>query len=230
MMDVSGSMGPEQKEIVRLESFWIDTWLRSQYNRIELRYIVHDAAAKEVDHETFFTFAKAAAQKFRPPISSVTRSSTNNFIPHDWNIYLFHFSDGDNWDGGDTAECISLLENESAAKSQSFLLRPGEKRLWQRRLSYGFEEHFPEEPRFVLPRSTAKTRFTIRSNIFGERTMNLSPELEKLRDEIKEYALEYGLDPFETIFEILDFDQINEVASYGGFPTRYPHWSLRNGI
>jgi len=56
--------------------------------------------------------------------------------------------------------------------------------------------------------------------------MNLSPELEKLRDEIKEYALEYGLDPFETVFEILDFDQINEVASYGGFPTRYPHWSF----
>jgi stage V sporulation protein R len=56
--------------------------------------------------------------------------------------------------------------------------------------------------------------------------MNLSPELEKIRDEIKGYALEYGLDPFETVFEILDFDQINEVASYGGFPTRYPHWSF----
>src|SRR5688572_22374291 len=56
--------------------------------------------------------------------------------------------------------------------------------------------------------------------------MNVSPELEKLRDEIKAYALEYGLDPFETIFEILDFDQINEVASFGGFPTRYPHWSF----
>lgn len=56
--------------------------------------------------------------------------------------------------------------------------------------------------------------------------MNLSPELQQTRDEIKDYALEYGLDPFETIFEILDFDQMNEVASYGGFPTRYPHWSF----
>ncbi len=56
--------------------------------------------------------------------------------------------------------------------------------------------------------------------------MNLSPELEKLRDEIHNFAMEYGLDPVETIFEILDFDQINEVASYGGFPTRYPHWSF----
>src|SRR5262249_47882961 len=54
--------------------------------------------------------------------------------------------------------------------------------------------------------------------------MNLSPEIEKVRDEIKGYAVDYGLDPFETIFEILDYDQMNEVASYGGFPTRYPHW------
>lgn len=48
MMDVSGSMGDEQKEIVRIEAFWIDTWLRSQYKKLETRYIVHDAAAKEV--------------------------------------------------------------------------------------------------------------------------------------------------------------------------------------
>jgi uncharacterized sporulation protein YeaH/YhbH (DUF444 family) len=54
MMDVSGSMGDEQKEIVRIESFWIDTWLRSQYKGIESRYIIHDAMAKEVDRETFF--------------------------------------------------------------------------------------------------------------------------------------------------------------------------------
>ena len=54
MMDVSGSMGDEQKEIVRIESFWIDTWLRSQYNGIESRYIIHDAIAKEVDRDTFF--------------------------------------------------------------------------------------------------------------------------------------------------------------------------------
>jgi stage V sporulation protein R len=56
--------------------------------------------------------------------------------------------------------------------------------------------------------------------------MNLGPDLERIRDEIKAYALEYGLDPFETIFEVLDFDQINQVASYSGFPTRYPHWSF----
>ena len=55
MMDVSGSMGQEQKEIVRIESFWIDTWLRSQYDGLETRYIIHDAVAREVDQETFLS-------------------------------------------------------------------------------------------------------------------------------------------------------------------------------
>jgi hypothetical protein len=54
MMDVSGSMGDEQKEIVRIESFWIDTWLRRQYQGLESRYIIHDAVAREVDRDTFF--------------------------------------------------------------------------------------------------------------------------------------------------------------------------------
>ncbi|MDB4986845.1 MAG: hypothetical protein JWN04_2023, partial [Myxococcaceae bacterium] len=39
MMDVSGSMGDEQKEIVRFESFWIDAWLSRQYKGIETRFI-----------------------------------------------------------------------------------------------------------------------------------------------------------------------------------------------
>ncbi|HLC27627.1 MAG TPA: SpoVR family protein [bacterium] len=54
--------------------------------------------------------------------------------------------------------------------------------------------------------------------------MNLSPALSQIKDEIKGHALSYGLDFFETIFEMIDYAQINEVASYGGFPTRYPHW------
>ena len=46
MMDVSGSMGYEQKELVRLEAFWIDAWLRRNYDGIDSRYIVHDVHAQ----------------------------------------------------------------------------------------------------------------------------------------------------------------------------------------
>lgn len=53
---------------------------------------------------------------------------------------------------------------------------------------------------------------------------NLTPELAKLRDEIHGYAKGFGLDFFETVFEMVDYDQINSLASLGGFPVRYPHW------
>jgi uncharacterized sporulation protein YeaH/YhbH (DUF444 family) len=49
-----GSMTDDQKEIVRIEAFWIDTWLKSQYDGVTTRYIIHDAVAKEVDQHTFY--------------------------------------------------------------------------------------------------------------------------------------------------------------------------------
>src|SRR5918912_1413532 len=54
----------------------------------------------------------------------------------------------------------------------------------------------------------------------------LPPDLRALKQEIEGYSREYGLDFYETIFEVLDAEDLNEVAAYGGFPTRYPHWSF----
>ena len=53
---------------------------------------------------------------------------------------------------------------------------------------------------------------------------DLSPELLEHMQAIKAKAIEYGLDFFEVIYEVLDFDTMNQIASYGGFPVRYPHW------
>ncbi len=54
--------------------------------------------------------------------------------------------------------------------------------------------------------------------------MMLPPYLYDIQQEIEGYAREYGLDFYQQIFEILDYKTMNEVAAYGGFPTRYPHW------
>ena len=54
--------------------------------------------------------------------------------------------------------------------------------------------------------------------------MNLPPELEDLKEEIKAHAIDCGLDFFDVIFEILTHEQMNQVAALGGFPVRYPHW------
>src|SRR5437773_3224216 len=54
--------------------------------------------------------------------------------------------------------------------------------------------------------------------------MNLPSDLEQARQKIETYAREYGLDFPDVVFEVLDYDQLNEVAAFAGFPTRYPHW------
>ena len=54
--------------------------------------------------------------------------------------------------------------------------------------------------------------------------MTLPPHLAEIHHEIRGYADEFGLDYFDTIFEMVSYDQMNMVASYTGFPTRYPHW------
>ncbi|MBN1443022.1 MAG: SpoVR family protein [Planctomycetes bacterium] len=52
----------------------------------------------------------------------------------------------------------------------------------------------------------------------------LTAELAETAAEIRRHAKDYGLDFFEVVFEMLSSEQINMVAAYGGFPTRYPHW------
>ena len=109
MMDVSGSMGEEQKELVRLESFWIDTWLRKNYEGIETRYIVHDVNAKEVDKQTFYHLREDGGTKISSAYKLCKQLIDQHYSPEEWNIYCFHFSDGDNSSEADSRECVKLI-------------------------------------------------------------------------------------------------------------------------
>ncbi|MFH1834091.1 MAG: DUF444 family protein [bacterium] len=120
MMDVSGSMGDEQKEIVRIESFWLDTWLRSQYDGIETRYIIHDAEAREVNRETFFHTRESGGTMISSAYRLCDEIITNEFPAAEWNIYPFHFSDGDNWSSDDTKRCVELLRERILPVSNQF--------------------------------------------------------------------------------------------------------------
>lgn len=112
MMDVSGSMGEEQKELVRLESFWIDTWLRTNYQGIESRYIVHDVTAREVDRRTFFSLREDGGTKISSAYKCARQLIDSKYSPDEWNIYMFHFSDGDNSSEADSRECVKMLKEQ----------------------------------------------------------------------------------------------------------------------
>jgi hypothetical protein len=110
MMDVSGSMGDEQKELVRLEAFWIDAWLRRNYEGIESRYIVHDVRAAEVDRDTFYHLREDGGTKISSAFKVAKELLERHYNPQEWNIYLFHFSDGDNSSESDSRECCRALK------------------------------------------------------------------------------------------------------------------------
>lgn len=119
MMDVSGSMTDEQKEIVRTTAFWIDTWLKSQYQDLEVRYIIHDAAAKEVDEHTFYHTRESGGTRISSAYKVFGDLIRNQFPASEWNIYGFHFSDGDNW-GEDNQICLDYLRKEILPQVNQF--------------------------------------------------------------------------------------------------------------
>lgn len=156
MMDVSGSMGDEQKEIVRTESFWIDTWLRSQYKEIEIRYIIHDAAARQVDQQTFYHTRESGGTLISSAYRLCDELLEREFPTDEWNIYAMHFSDGDNWSGEDTKLCVDLLREKLLPKCNLFCYGQVESRYGSGQFIKDLLEHFKDEERLVTSKIESK--------------------------------------------------------------------------
>ncbi|MBY0370662.1 DUF444 family protein [bacterium] len=156
MMDVSGSMGDEQKEIVRTESFWIDTWLRSQYNDLAIRYIIHDAAAREVDQETFYHTRESGGTLISSAYKLCLEILEKEYPASEWNIYALHFSDGDNWSGEDTKICVDLLKQELLPRCNQFCYGQVESRYGSGQFIKDLGENFKDEERLVTSKIESK--------------------------------------------------------------------------
>ena len=149
MMDVSGSMGDEQKEIVRIESFWIDTWLQKQYKGLESRYIIHDAVAREVDRETFFHTRESGGTMISSAYKLAAQIIATDYPPAEWNIYPFHFSDGDNWSMDDTLACVDILKQKLLPRVNMFAYGQVESPYGSGQFIKDLQEHFQEEEKVV---------------------------------------------------------------------------------
>jgi uncharacterized sporulation protein YeaH/YhbH (DUF444 family) len=148
-MDVSGSMGDQQKEIVRITAFWIDTWLRSQYKSLDTAYVVHEAFAREVDEHTFYHLHESGGTKISTAYELVNQIIDSRFPPEAWNIYLFHFSDGENGDSRDTSFCMDLLRKDMIPKMNLFAFGQVRSSYGGGRFKTDIEEAFPGEERIV---------------------------------------------------------------------------------
>ncbi len=109
MMDVSGSMGEFEKYIARSFYFWMVRFLRTKYNNVKIIFISHHTEAKEVTEEEFFTHGESGGTQVSSAYELALQIIQERFNPDDWNIYPFHFSDGDNlpWDN---ERCVAQVQ------------------------------------------------------------------------------------------------------------------------
>jgi uncharacterized protein len=109
MMDVSGSMGEFKKYIARSFYFWMVRFLRTKYDNVEIVFISHHTEAHEVNEEQFFTQGESGGTVVSSAYQLALDIIRARYPPADWNVYPFHFSDGDNY-YSDNEEAVRLAD------------------------------------------------------------------------------------------------------------------------
>jgi sporulation protein YhbH len=109
MMDVSGSMGEFKKYIARSFYFWMVRFLKTKYDQVKIVFISHHTEAKEVTEDQFFTQGESGGTVVSSAYRLALEVIAERFPARDWNIYPFHFSDGDNY-YSDNDEAVRLAD------------------------------------------------------------------------------------------------------------------------
>ncbi|MDX8362139.1 MULTISPECIES: sporulation protein YhbH [Bacillaceae] len=109
MMDTSGSMGIWEKYMARSFFFWMTRFLRTKYETVELVFIAHHTEAKVVSEEDFFSKGESGGTICSSVYRKALEVIDNKYNPALYNIYPFHFSDGDNLTS-DNARCVKHVK------------------------------------------------------------------------------------------------------------------------
>lgn len=108
MMDTSGSMGSFEKYIARSFFYWMTRFLRTKYENVEIVFIAHHTEAREVSEEEFFTKGESGGTICSSVYQKAIEIIDSRYSPEQYNIYPFHFSDGDNLTS-DNERCVRLI-------------------------------------------------------------------------------------------------------------------------
>ena len=109
MIDTSGSMGNFEKYIARSFFFWMTRFLRTKYEMVEIAFIAHHTVAKEVTEEEFFSKGESGGTICSSAYYKALELIDKKYSPNRYNIYPFHFSDGDNL-ASDNPTCLKLVQ------------------------------------------------------------------------------------------------------------------------
>ncbi|MGY0693910.1 sporulation protein YhbH [Virgibacillus sp. FSP13] len=108
MMDTSASMGTFAKYMARSFFFWMTKFLRSKYETVEIDFIAHHTEAKVVSEEDFFSKGESGGTICSSAYYKALELIDQKYDPQRFNIYPFHFSDGENITS-DNPKCIELI-------------------------------------------------------------------------------------------------------------------------
>ena len=96
-MDVSGSMNVDRKRMARLFFYWCVQFLRSRYEQTEIVFVAHTTEAREVTEEEFFSRVESGGTKVSSAFEVIEQIHRERYPADDWNVYVLHVSDGDNF-------------------------------------------------------------------------------------------------------------------------------------
>ncbi len=108
-MDVSGSMEADRKRMARLFFYWCVQFLRRRYEQTETVFIAHTTDAREVVEEEFFSRTESGGTRVSSAFEEIERIQRERYPAEDWNVYVLHVSDGDNFTA-DNARTLQLVE------------------------------------------------------------------------------------------------------------------------
>ncbi len=109
MMDVSGSMGDMKKYLARAMLFWLVAFLRKLYKNVEVRFIIHHSTAKLVDEEDFFKTGESGGTNCYTAYELANGLVDTEYPTSRWNVYIWHFSDGEDFSPDRTIEELEKL-------------------------------------------------------------------------------------------------------------------------
>ncbi len=115
MMDVSGSMGTMKKYLARSFYFWMTSFLRVIYKRVAIRFIAHTTEARLVDEYEFLHRGESGGTSCHSAYELATELIDTEYPTSKWNVYPFHFSDGEDWDVDRTVRSLEKMLDRGVA-------------------------------------------------------------------------------------------------------------------
>lgn len=119
LMDVSGSMTEEMKELAKRFFMLLHIFLRRRYHYVEIVFIRHTQKAEEVDENTFFYSTETGGTVVSSALELMAQICRERYRPDDWNIYGAQASDGDN-EYRDGPKVAGLLKDHILPLTQYF--------------------------------------------------------------------------------------------------------------